>query len=137
MGGRAAAGDEVSICTCRKSDAGARGPGGGGECQHSPAVHYRGTVHTYTDHPCLSLVDRLMTPARVLSPRVDTGDSGGTSDDLTHPPYANNTPALLHIAAIIQFFDNLYIYSSNKMYRRRVDYYKFTAIIKYIYQYCF
>ena len=88
--------------------------------------------YTYTDHPCLSLVDRLMTPARVLSARVDTDSGRGHLTHLTHPPYANNTPALLHIAAIIQFFDNLYIYSSNKMYRRRVDNYKFTAIIKYI-----
>ena len=131
IGGRAAAGDEVSICTCRKSDAGARGPGGGGECQHSPAVHYRHSTPTQTIPVCHLLTDSWHQPGSYQHVWILTSGRGHLTH-LTHPPYANNTPALLHIAAIIQFFDNLYIYSSNKMYRRRVDNYKFTAIIKYI-----
>ena len=46
-----------------------------------------GTQYTYTDHPCLSLVDRLMTPARVLSARVDTDSGAGA-------PHTSDTPAL-------------------------------------------
>ena len=52
------------------------------------AVHYR-AAHTYTAliSVSVSLVDRLMTPARVLSARVDTDSGAGA-------PHTSDTPAL-------------------------------------------
>ena len=99
------------------------GPGGGGQCQHSAEhtpVHYNDSTHLHSTHLTVtSLVDRLMTPAQVLSAHVDTDTrvqgSHLTEPGMTHPPYANNTPALLHIAAISQFLHNLYIYSQTRI----------------------